>query len=98
MDSADKKLRSDSVGWQKEEVDYCNNEQNKLGFTITAEQSTLVMEAVCSIPEEDWTDAVSEGGISDSTNRILLWNKEAEGKAGSKTRVNEEQVDLFSNY
>lgn len=47
-------------------VDYCNKEENKLGFTITADQSTSVMEVVYSIPEEDCIDAVSEDRIKKS--------------------------------
>jgi len=95
-------LRSDSAGWQKEVVDYCNSEENKLGFTITADQSTSVMEAVYSIPEEDWTDAVSEDGIKESyqiaQTEYCFGSKKRKVRLVVKRELLKKQINLFSNY
>lgn len=95
-------IRSDSAGWQKEVVDYCNNEENKLGFTITTDQSTSVMEAVYSIPEEDWTDVVSEDGIKESyqiaQTEYCFGSKKRKVRLVVKRELLKKQIDLFSNY
>jgi len=95
-------VRSDSAGWQKEVVDYCNSEENKLGFTITADQSTSVMEAIYSIPEEDWSDAIAEDGIKESyqiaQTEYCFGSKKRKVRLVVKRELLKKQIDLFSNY
>ncbi|MFN3693941.1 MAG: IS1380 family transposase [Ignavibacterium sp.] len=95
-------LRSDSAAWQKEIVDYCNSQENKLGFTITTDQSTSVMEAVYSIPEDQWTDAVAEDGIKESyqiaQTEYCFGSKKRKVRLVVKRELLKKQIDLFSNY
>lgn len=93
-------VRSDSAGWQKQVVDYCN--ENNLGFTISADQSTPVLEAVLSIPEEDWSDAVDSDGIKESyqiaQTKYCFGSKKREVRLVVKRELLKKQIDLFSNY
>jgi hypothetical protein len=95
-------LRSDSAGWQKEVVDYCNKEENKLGFTISADQSTSVMEAIYSIPEKQWTDAAAEDGIKESyqiaQTEYYFGSKKRKVRLVVKRELLKKQINLFSNY
>lgn len=93
-------IRSDSAGWQKEIVDYCNEEG--LSYTITADQTTPVVDAIKSIPEEQWARGQDKEGIK--TNYEI---SETEYRFGAKKRtvrivVKREklksQYDLFQDY
>jgi len=93
-------IRSDSAGWQKEVVDYC--QEAKIGFTITTDQSTSVMEAVYSIAEEQWTDVVAEDGIKESyqiaQTEYCFGSKKRKVRLVVKRELLKNQMDLFSNY
>jgi hypothetical protein len=95
-------LRSDSAGWQKEVVDYCNSEENKLGFTITVDQSTSVMETIYSIPEDQWTEAIAEDRIKESyqiaQTEYCFGSKKRKVRLVVKRELLKKQIDLFSNY
>ena len=56
-------VRSDSAGWQKQILDCCN--ENNLGFTISADQTTPVLKALLSKPEDNWSDTVAFDGIKE---------------------------------
>ncbi len=93
-------VRSDSAGWQKQIVDYCN--QNNLGFTISADQSTPVLEAVLSIAEEQWKDAVAFDGIKEgyqiAQTEYCFGSKKRKVRLVVKRELLKKQIDLFSNY
>lgn len=93
-------IRSDSAGWQKQIVDYCN--ENNLGFTISADQTTAVLEAVLSIAEEDWSDAVGFDGIKEgyqiAQRKYCFGSKKREVRLVVKRELLKKQIDLFSNY
>lgn len=93
-------VRSDSAGWQKQVVDYCN--ENNLGFTISADQSTPVLEAVLSIPEEQWTDAVALDGIKEgyqiAQTEYSFGSNKRKVRLVVKRELLKKQIDLFSNY
>jgi len=93
-------IRSDSAGWQKQIVDYYN--ENNLGFTISADQTTLVLEAVLSIAEEDWSDTVARDGIKEgyqiAQTRYCFGSKKREVRLVVKRKLLKKQIDLFSNY
>lgn len=93
-------IRSDSAGWQKQIVDYCN--ENNLGFTISADQTTSVLEAVLSIAEEDWSDAVGFDGIKEgyqiAQRKYCFGSKKREVRLVVKRELLKKQIDLFSNY
>ncbi len=93
-------VRSDSAGWQKEVVDYCVEEG--LGYTITTDQTEGLLEAIKSIPEEEWKRAVDREGIKENYEAA-----ETEYRFGSKKRTVrivakrtklKKQYDLFLNY
>ncbi|MBU2447138.1 MAG: transposase, partial [Bacteroidetes bacterium] len=56
-------VRSDSAGWQKAVVDYC--QEAGLGYTITTDQTEGLLEAIKSIPEEQWNRAEDKDGIKE---------------------------------
>lgn len=93
-------VRSDSAGWQKQIVDYCN--ENNLGFTISADQSTPVLEAVLSIPEEQWLDAVASDGIKEgyqiAQTEYCFGSKKRKVRLVVKRELLKKQIDLFTNY
>jgi hypothetical protein len=93
-------VRSDSAGWQKQIVDYCN--ENNLGFTISADQSTPVLEAVLSIPEDNWSDAVALDGIKEgyqtAQTEYCFGLKKRKVRLVVKRELLKKQIDLFSNY
>lgn len=93
-------IRSDSAGWQKEIVDYCTGED--IGFTITTDQSTSVLEAVKSIPEEQWSTAVAEDGIKESyqiaQTEYSFGAKRRKVRLVVKRELLKKQLDLFSDY
>jgi hypothetical protein len=95
-------IRSDSAGWQRGVVDYCNSKDKKLGFSITADQSTPVLETVLSIPEEDWVDAVAEDGIKEgyqlAQTEYCFGSKKRKVRLVVKRELLKKQIDLFSNY
>lgn len=93
-------IRSDSAGWQKEVVDYCQEES--LGYTITTDQTEGLLEVIKSIPSEEWKKAVDEDGIRENYEAA-----ETEYRFGSKKRTVrivakrirlKNQYDLFLNY
>lgn len=93
-------IRSDSAGWQKEVVDYCQAEG--LEYTITTDQTEGLLESIKSIPEEQWKRAVGEDGIKEEYEIA-----ETEYRFGSKKRTVrivvkriklKRQYDLFLNY
>jgi hypothetical protein len=93
-------VRSDSAGWQKQIVDYCN--ENFLGFTISADQSTAVLEAVLSIPEDQWLDAVASDGIKEgyqtAQTEYCFGSKKRKVRLVVKRELLKKQIDLFTNY
>lgn len=93
-------VRSDSAGWQKQIVDYCN--ENNLGFTISADQSTPVLEAVLSIPEDNWSDAVASDGIKEgyqiAQTEYCFGSKKRKVRLVVKRELLKKQINLFSNY
>jgi hypothetical protein len=93
-------IRSDSAGWQKQIVDYCN--ENNLGFTISADQTTPVLEAVLSIPEDNWSDAVGFDGIKEgyqiAQTEYCFGSKKRKVRLVVKRELLKKQIDLFSNY
>ncbi|MHB8930944.1 MAG: IS1380 family transposase [Melioribacteraceae bacterium] len=95
-----KMVRSDSAGWQKEIVDYCQEEG--LDYTITTDQTEGLLEVIKSIPEEEWTRTIDKDGIKDNYEVA-----ETEYRFGSKKRTVriavkrtrlKKQYDLFLNY
>ena len=93
-------IRSDSAGWQKEVVDYCQVE--RIGFTITTDQTEGLLEVIKSIPEEEWKRGVDKEGIKENYETA-----ETEYRFGSKKRTVriavkrtklKKQYDLFLNY
>ncbi len=93
-------IRSDSAGWQKQVVDYCN--ENNLGFTITTDQTTSVLEAVLSIPEDNWSDAVASDGIKEgyqiAQTEYSFGSNKRKVRLVVKRELLKKQIDLFSNY
>ncbi len=93
-------VRSDSAGWQKQIVDYCN--ENNLGFTITADQSTAILEAVLSIPEEQWKEAVAFDGIKEgyqiAQTEYFFGSKKRKVRLVVKRELLKKQIDLFTDY
>ncbi|MEG8990933.1 IS1380 family transposase [Ignavibacteria bacterium 4148-Me] len=93
-------VRSDSAGWQKEVVEHCNGEN--IGFTITADQSASVLEAVLSIPEERWKRAIASDGIKESyeiaSTEYNFGSKKRRVRLVVKRELLKNQMDLFSNY
>lgn len=92
-------VRSDSAGWQKQIVDYCNG--NNLGFTISADQTTPVLEAVLSKPEDNWSDAVAFNGIKEgyqiARTKYCFCSKKREVRLVVKRELLKKQIDIFSN-
>lgn len=93
-------IRSDSAGWQKKVVDYCTEE--KLCYTITTDQTEGLLEAIKSIPEEQWKRGIDKDGIKEESETA-----ETEYRFGSKKRTVrivakrtklKKQYDLFLNY
>jgi len=93
-------IRSDSAGWQKEVVDYCLKEG--LDYTITTDQTEGLLEAIKTIPEEQWNQAIDKDGI-----KLGYDTAETEYRFGSKKRTVritakrtrlKKQYDLFLNY
>lgn len=93
-------IRSDSAGWQKDLVDYC--EEEALSYTITTDQTEGILEAIKSIPEEHWKEALDSDGI-----KLGYQTAETEYRFGSKKRTVriaskrtklKKQYDLFLNY
>jgi hypothetical protein len=93
-------IRSDSAGWQKDLVDYCQGEA--LSYTITTDQTEGILEAIKSIPEEHWKEALDSDGI-----KLGYQTAETEYRFGSKKRTVrivakrtklKKQYDLFLNY
>ena len=93
-------VRSDSAGWQKEVVDYCVEE--RLGYTITADQTEGLLEAIKSIPEEDWKRAVDKEGIKEdyetAETEYRFGSKKRTVRIAAKRTKLKKQYDLFLNY
>jgi len=93
-------IRSDSAGWQKGVVDYCQEES--LGFTITTDQTEGLLESIKSIPEEGWKKAVDEEGIKENyeaaeTEYSFGAKKRTVRIAVKRTKL-KKQYDLFLEY
>lgn len=93
-------IRSDSAGWQKQLVDYC--EVENLNYTITTDQTEGLLESIKSIPEDQWKTAIDKDGIKEGYEIA-----ETEYRFGSKKRTVriavkrtklKNQYDLFLNY
>ena len=95
-----KLVRSDSAGWQKDVVDYCNKEE--IGFTITADHTEPVLEAIKSIPEEQWQRGIDKEGVKENyeiAETIYLFGaKKREIRLVAKRVKLKKQYDLFSSY
>jgi len=95
-----KLVRSDSAGWQKDVVDYCNKE--KTGFTITADQTEPVLEAIKSIPEEQWQRGIDKEGLKEDyeiAETIYFFGaKKREVRLVAKRVKLKKQYDLFLSY
>lgn len=95
-----KLVRSDSAGWQKDVVDYCNKE--KVGFTITADQTEPVLEAIKSIPEEQWQRGIDKEGLKEDyeiAETIYFFGaKKREVRLVAKRVKLKKQYDLFLSY
>lgn len=96
-----KKIRSDSAGWQKEVVDYC--EKQGLNYTITTDQTEGLLEAIKSISEKQWADVKDEEGIKENyqvagTTYRFGSKKRTVRIVAKRTKV-KKQYDLFlQNY
>jgi hypothetical protein len=95
-----KLVRSDSAGWKKEIVDYCNKE--KIGFTITTDQTEPVLEAIKSIPEEQWQRGIDKEGIKEeyeiAESVYFFGAKKRLVRLVAKRVRLKRQYDLFLSY
>lgn len=95
-----KYVRSDSAGWQKEAVDYCQEEN--LYYTITADQSEGVLEAIKSIPEKEWERGRDAEGVKEeyevASTTYYFGAKKREVRLVAKRTKLKKQYDLFLNY
>ena len=93
-------LRSDSAGWQKSLVDYCN--QEGLNYTITAGQTTSVIKAISEIDESSWERGYSRDGIKEDyevgETIYHFGAKRREVRLVVKRKRLTTQLDLFGNY
>jgi hypothetical protein len=93
-------VRSDSAGWKKEMVDYCNKE--KINFTITTDQTEAVLEAIKSIPEEQWQRGIDKEGIKEeyevAETKYFFGARKREVRLVAKRVKLKRQYDLFLNY
>ena len=93
-------IRSDSAGWQKDIVDYCNEE--KIGFTITTDQTTSVIEAVESIAPDMWRKGITKDGISGGYEvgecDYHFGAKKRKLRLVVKRQRQTKQYDLFTSY
>ena len=93
-------VRSDSAGWQKDIVDYCN--EQAIGFTITADHTEPVLEAIKSIPEEQWQRGLDKDGVKedyDIAETIYCFGtKKRQVRLVAKRTKLKNQYDLFLNY
>lgn len=93
-------VRSDSAGWQKDIVDYCN--EQAIGFTITADHTEPVLEAIKSIPEEQWQRGLDKDGVKedyDIAETIYCFGtKKRQVRLVAKRTKLKSQYDLFLNY
>lgn len=95
-----KYFRVDSAGWKRELVDYAMD--NGLYFTITADQTSSVLEAVRSIPEMSWEKAVDEDGIREGYEvgevEYYFGSKKRKLRLIVKRKPRFMQMDLFDDY
>ena len=95
-----KLVRSDSAGWQKSIVDYCNEEG--LNYTITSDQTEPVLEAIKSIPEDRWTKGYDKEGVKENyevaETKYYFGSKKREVRLVAKRTKLKKQFDLFTNY
>lgn len=95
-----KLVRSDSAGWQKDIVDYCNEEG--LNYTITSDQTEPVLEAIKSIPEEMWKQGYHKDGLKDNyelaETKYYFGSKKRQVRLVAKRTKLKKQFDLFTNY
>ncbi len=93
-------VRSDSAGWQKQIVDYCNDEH--INFTITADQTEPVLEAVRAIPEEQWQRGRDRQGVREdydvAETTYSFGAKKRQVRLAAKRTELKNQYDLFSSY
>lgn len=93
-------VRSDSAGWQKEVVDYCQAEGLK--YTITTDQTEGLLESIKSIREEQWKAAVDTDGIKEgyeiAETEYRFGSKKREVRIVVKRTKLKKQYDLFLNY
>ena len=55
-------VRSDSAAFNRQVINHCV--ENNLRFSITADRDTAVMEAITTIPENDWIEGKTADGAS----------------------------------
>jgi hypothetical protein len=93
-------IRSDSAGWQKEVVDYCENES--INYTITTSQTTSILEAINKIPEESWNRGISKDKIKEyyevGETTYRFGAKKRTVRLVVKRKRLTKQYDLFGNY
>jgi hypothetical protein len=93
-------VRSDSAGWQKGVVDYCQEEG--LSYTISTDQTEGLLEAIKSIPEERWQRDVDQEGIKEdyevAETQYRFGTKKRTVRIVAKRIKLKQQYDLFLNY
>lgn len=93
-------VRSDSAGWQKDLVDYCQSEG--IGYTVTTDQNESILKAVKSIPEEQWETGVDEDRIKDNYETASTYYRFGAKKRTVRLAVKRSQLknqgDLFLEY
>ena len=95
-----KLIRSDSAGWQKGVVDYC--EEEGLNYTISTDQTEGLLEAIKSIPEESWQRGIDQEGIKEdyevAETEYRFGTKKRTVRIVAKRTKLKKQYDLFLNY
>jgi len=85
---------------QKAIVDYCNEEA--IGFTITTDQTTSVIEAVESIAPDMWRKGITKDGISCGYEvgecDYYFGAKKRKLRLAVKRQRQTKQYDLFTSY
>lgn len=93
-------VRSDSAGWQKGLVDYCN--QEGIGFTVTTDQTEGILAAVKTIPEDQWEREIDEDGIKENYETASTYYSFGAKKRTVRLAVKrtplQKQGDLFLEY
>jgi hypothetical protein len=93
-------IRSDSAGWQKNVVDYCDRES--MGYTITANQTSDILKVVEEIPEDKWRKGIDRdgipGGYEVGETGYYFGSKKRKLRLVVKREVIKSQYDLFASY